>query len=214
MRNFIFAMIGFVVGGLAGGFATYKYMERKMEERIDAEAAAMRERYREYFASKIERRNEKKTYLKAKVDAAEDKGSIVAKIVENYEKKYNLDGETNEEDVYNGDDEYETGENIGRVELLTDDVDFHEEPFVIDESQLSEYVTYDVVCLIYFADGVLTDDWEMPVEDPVFTVGTEYERILQTEDIMYVRNDRLRCYFEIAKDIRTFAGLKGGGEDD
>ena len=79
---------------------------------------------------------------------------------------------------------------------------------------VGEYISYDLISLIYFSDGVLTDDWEVPVENPDETVGKEYEGYFETgEDVVYVRNDKLKCEFEITRDLRTFEEVKEEGSE-
>lgn len=64
---------------------------------------------------------------------------------------------------------------------------------------------YDVISLNYYADGVLADDMDEIIEDVQGTVGDfkdcfgEYEN-----DTVYVRNDRLKCYYEICADDRNY----------
>ena len=60
-----------------------------------------------------------------------------------------------------------------------------------------------------YADGVLTDDWDHPIEDVEGLVGVEslthfgeYE-----EDSVYVRNDRYKTDYEILKDLRNFSEI-------
>ena len=59
----------------------------------------------------------------------------------------------------------------------------------------------------YYEDGVLADDWDEPIEDIDKVVGKdslthfgEYE-----DDSVYVRNDRLKCEYEILMRVGKFA---------
>lgn len=65
---------------------------------------------------------------------------------------------------------------------------------------------YDEQSLIYFADGVLTDDYHNIIEDVDDMVGVdsltkfgEYEA-----DTVFVRNDEDECDYEICRDERNF----------
>lgn len=78
--------------------------------------------------------------------------------------------------------------------------------YVIPPDEFGEIEDYAQISLNYFADGVLTDDNYEVVEDVDYTVGIdsldhfgEYEA-----DSVFVRNDKLRCDYEILKDHRTY----------
>ena len=81
-------------------------------------------------------------------------------------------------------------------------------PHVIPPEEFGEKDGYDTITLVYFADGVLTDDDNHPVDD-VGIVGEdslthfgEYE-----DDSVFVRNDGLKCDFEILYDMRRYSDV-------
>lgn len=68
---------------------------------------------------------------------------------------------------------------------------------------------YDTISLTYYADGVLTDDMDNPIEDVEYMVGKdslthfgEYE-----DDSVFVRNDKIKADIEILLDMRKFSEL-------
>jgi len=69
---------------------------------------------------------------------------------------------------------------VDKVEILEDNIIAQDKPFVIEEDRVGEYISYDLISLIYFSDGVLIDDWEVPVENPDETVGKEYVEYFET----------------------------------
>lgn len=81
-----------------------------------------------------------------------------------------------------------------------------DDAFVIAPEHFGEDEDMDVCTLYYFADGTLTDDNYVPVDDVVFTVGEDALDSFGTyeEDCVYVENPKLHSYFEILKDPRTF----------
>lgn len=81
-----------------------------------------------------------------------------------------------------------------------------DDAFVIAPEHFGEDEDMDVCTLYYFADGTLTDDNYVPVDDIVFTVGEDALDSFGTyeEDCVYVENPKLHSYFEILKDPRTF----------
>lgn len=83
------------------------------------------------------------------------------------------------------------------------------QPYVIPPESFGEKEEYDVESLNYYADGVLTDDWDNPIEDVERLVGTDFATHFgeYEDDCVFVRNDRLKSDFEILKDNRNFADL-------
>ena len=203
-------VIGFLVGLVIGSVLTYHGLKNKVEAEIDEEVNKVKEFYKDQLEKQQAEYFEKEEYLKSKAAVAEDKGSVVSKIinlknVEKFEEKQN--DETEDEA---GSEETTTG----AFEILEDNIIAQDKPFVIEEDRVGEYISYDLISLIYFSDGVLTDDWEVPVENPDETVGKEYVEYFETgEDVVYVRNDKLKCDFEITRDLRTYEEVKEEGNE-
>lgn len=82
-------------------------------------------------------------------------------------------------------------------------------PYVISPEEFGEEDEYAIVSLTYYADGVLTDEMDEPIDDIDMFVGRdsltrfgEYE-----DDSVFVRNDKFKCYYEILLDSRKFSDL-------
>ncbi len=85
-----------------------------------------------------------------------------------------------------------------------------ERPYVIKPEEFGEFGEYETISLTYYADQVLADDGDELVEDVEDTVGFEslghfgeYE-----DDSVFVRNDRLKCDYEILLDSRNYADVR------
>lgn len=81
-----------------------------------------------------------------------------------------------------------------------------EEPEIIPPDEFGENEEYDTVSLLYFADNFLTDenyelvlDLENTITEEALDHFGEWE-----DDSVFVRNDRLKIYYEILKDQRYF----------
>lgn len=82
-------------------------------------------------------------------------------------------------------------------------------PYVIAPDEFGELDDYDIITLNYYeGDDVLTDDCDELLDDPDGTVGLDsldhfgdYE---DDPDVVYVRNDRLKAYFQIVLDARSY----------
>lgn len=78
-------------------------------------------------------------------------------------------------------------------------------PYVISPEDFNELEGFTPVSLTYFADEVLADERGVVVEDPEELIGDglqhfgEYE-----EDSVFVRNELLKCDYEILRDLGTY----------
>lgn len=83
------------------------------------------------------------------------------------------------------------------------------EPYVIPPAEFGEhgFPTYE---LTYFADGVLADDEGEIVEDFANKVGADFAKHFgeYEEDSVFVRNETLKCDYEILKNLSTYAQYK------
>lgn len=86
-------------------------------------------------------------------------------------------------------------------------------PYVIPPVEFATEDDYDVAYLTYYADGVLTDAQDYPVENVDELVGLdslnhfgEYE-----DDSVHVRNEAMRCDFEICRDLGKYSDVYQSG---
>lgn len=82
-------------------------------------------------------------------------------------------------------------------------------PYVISPDDFGSFMDYEAIGLTYYADNVLTDENDEPIEELNDTVGEaslthfgEYEN-----DRVFVRNDRLKTDFEIIKSQERYADV-------
>lgn len=89
------------------------------------------------------------------------------------------------------------------------DEDMSDAPYVISPEEFDELDDYDVESLTLYADGVLTDDFNNVIEDVDSLVGSEsLDHFGEFEDdSVFVRNDRLKCDYEILADERNYHDL-------
>lgn len=79
-------------------------------------------------------------------------------------------------------------------------------PYVIPPEEFGEDSEYEQISLTYYADDTLTDefdecilDWETTVGEDIASHFGEYE-----DDSVFIKNDRLKCYYEVLKDYRKY----------
>ena len=78
-------------------------------------------------------------------------------------------------------------------------------PYVISPEEYASDEEYETISVYYFVDDVVTDDdynliseWDEKIGDAPSHFG-EYE-----DDVVYVRNERLKCNYEVLRDNRSY----------
>lgn len=177
----------FVAGAALGSFVTWKLLRDKYEQIAQDEIDSVKE----VFAKKESYDNEEP------VLADESEHNEKPSIIE-YAAKLQENGYTN----------YSDSENKAIVHK--EENDSVQEPYVISPEEFGEFEEYDKVSLTYYTDHVLADDNDDAIEDVDDVVGTEslshfgeYE-----DDSVFVRNDRLKCDYEILLDQRKFSDVR------
>lgn len=77
---------------------------------------------------------------------------------------------------------------------------------IIPPSEFGENEDYEQYTLTYYANGVLTDEYDNPIEDDLAYIGCEFLNGFgeYEEDSVCIRNDDAECYYEILKDESEF----------
>ena len=70
----------------------------------------------------------------------------------------------------------------------------------ITENEFGENEEYDLITLTYYANDVLCDDLDEPIEDRYAVVPHGFETRFRDNDAVYVVNRRHKAYYEILKD--------------
>ena len=80
-------------------------------------------------------------------------------------------------------------------------------PYIIPPEEFGENEDYDTISLTLYSDGVLADDADKPITDIDEVIGNEsLEHFGEYEDdSIFVRNDKLKCDYEVLIDERKYA---------
>ena len=180
----------FVLGAAVGSVATWQYTKKKYERIAQEEIDSVKEIFskRESAAEVEIVTPEPQT---AKVGKPEEKPDITE-----YAARLEREGYTNYSNVSAG----EKKEEQEAMEM---------KPYVISPDEFGEFEDYERISLSYYADQILADEDDEKVEDVDNVVGLEslahfgeYE-----DDSVFVRNDRLKCDYEILLDQRTYSDV-------
>lgn len=196
MKNTLSSFLMFAVGAGIGSFATWKLLKTKYDKILEEEIESVKSAF-----SRVD--SEKETEEVA-TDPVTDEP--VKQFKAEYEDYCNLLANSG----------YTNGEK-GGSELMEGI-----KPYVISPEEYGEKEEYELVCLSYYADGVLVYEYndrdtgdlmyevidEADVDDSVGVDNLshfgEYE-----DDAVHVRNDRLEVDYEILKDFRNFSEIIG-----
>lgn len=79
--------------------------------------------------------------------------------------------------------------------------------FVVSPDEFGDDETYTVVDWTFYAgDGVMADENDRPVKRAEEVIGQALNSFgLYAKDIVQVRNDKLRMYIEIVRDLRPYS---------
>lgn len=174
-------LLAFAAGALIGSAATWYFVKDKYEKLAQEEIDSVKETF-------------KKSYEDQETKHEEEIHKVENKYYNSLAQNYNYEKKSRPEAILEEDEEEE-------------EVRKMDEPYVIKPYEFGDYIDYEQISLLYFADGVLADEDTLDVIDDVEeTVGEyfadhfgEYE-----EDSVYVRNDAKRCEYEILKDERQY----------
>lgn len=193
--NFAMFLSGATVGAVGAWFYCKRYYEQIAQEEIDSVKATFAE------GKPNMQQNTKNTETnidnKKKADMAKLKPDLV-----NYAAKLQEHGYTN----YSAHSEKNTVE---------EDENMAYGPYVISPEDSGES-NYTQINLTYYSDGTLADDEDEILEDIANTVGVDFASHFgeYEDDTVFIRNDRLKCEYEIQRDNRTYEEVTGIDPND
>ena len=188
MNRKLSSILLFTAGAAVGSLVTWRYFKSKyeiVEDKIEEETEEAEGEHKEENLGGLESKlNYKKPPLKEYVKMVEDNGYVPKTHMEEVEEEI-ANGEWGDKDVY--------------------------EPYIIRPEEYGELHAYETLSLNYYADGVLTDELDNPIEDVESLVPADFADHFgeYEDDVVHVRNDNLECDYEILRDLRKFTDVVG-----
>lgn len=192
--NFAMFMAGLTIGSAATWLCLKKRYEQIAQEEIDSVKAVFAEKKPETVIRKEENLDKDN---KIKANQAKLKPDLI-----NYATKLAEEGYTN----------YAATNNKNVKE---EKVNMVEKPYVISPEEFGDFDEYTKLSLTYYSDGVLADENDEIVDDIDETVGADFADHFgeYEDDSVFVRNDRLKCDYEILRDNRSYSDVTGPRSD-
>ena len=178
-KNTLNNFLMLAIGAAIGSVVTWKFLKEKYELIAKEEIESVKAEYSLWKDEEDEKRISEDLELDE-----ENASGVPSSLAAEYAKIIKENGYENEE---------------------KEDDDEVSKPVVISPDDLYD-ADYPVVTLIYYADGVLTDDNDNIIEDIDDIVGEESLNTFgeYEDDAVYVRNDRTKCIYEILRDYDRF----------
>ena len=190
MNNTLKNLFIFAVGAAAGAVATWKLLNDKYEKLYHEEVEA----YKEYHKEKSDKvTTEPKSEPEPEVKKEEyihkvDQDPIMNKLRDTIERAGYTDYSTT------------------KVKNESEEKDIR--PYVIRPEELGDQIGYDVIELTYYADGVVAEEDDvMDDVDEVIGIDSLGHFGQFEEDAVCVRNDRLKCDYQILLDERKYSDV-------
>lgn len=194
-KNYIYALlIGAISGAVPAWYFTKKKYERIAQEEIDSVKEEFRKKidnlYQKYAAEYGEKNEKPESTDHEKVVD----GEILAYKRDTPRVDYTRFSKDPPEEVI--------------AEAGTPDMPPEAKPYVIAPEDFG-FEDYEPITLTYYKDGVLTDEDDEPVENPDDIVGSDYDSHFgeYDQDVVYVRNERMKCDYEILRDERRYGEI-------
>lgn len=88
-----------------------------------------------------------------------------------------------------------------------------DKPYICSSEEFGIDVDYDEIELYFYdSNETLTDCWNYPIEDVEMTVGTNVIESFKSNpelDAIYVKNDRLKAYYEVTRQSDDHPDISG-----
>lgn len=200
MNNNIKLIFTFIAGAAIGSVVTWKLLDKKIEakyaqiadEEITSTKAAFERRLNEINGVSESNESTDESQLKEsdeeeeESETEEDYGDVIEKL--GYSAKTE-ESETTKEKNYKK--------------------RFSGAPYVILPENFGEFDDYQTISLMYYADHVLADDDNEPIDDIEKYVGLDALNQFgeYADDAVYVRNDKFKCDYEILLSLREYSDV-------
>lgn len=187
MNNALKNLFIFAVGAAAGAVATWKFLNDKYEKLYHEEVEAYKEYHKEK-SEKTEPESKPEPEQKKEAPKTESSDPLMDKLRDTVERAGYTDYSTTKE----------------KQEPEEKDI----RPYVIRPEELGDQIGYDVIELTYYADGVVAEEDDvMDDVDEVIGIDSLGHFGQFEEDAVCVRNDRLKCDYQIILDERTYSDV-------
>lgn len=194
MSKGVAAGLALIFGAAIGSGVTYILTKKKYDKLIEEEVGSARENYNR-LAKELAEKNKKEKEKSVNEFVNMIKTTVYSEPVEDF-SSVNSSTEKKPND-------------IPKIMPSLEQNPDPNAPYEIDVDEYGCFEDYNLVTLYYYSDGVMTDDADEVVEDPIGAIGAKlYNKLedYEANDIYtaYARNDTRKCDYEILLNGTNF----------
>lgn len=195
MNNKCMSFLTFIMGAAVGSVATWQYVKKKYEQIAQDEIDSVKEVFSKKELTPVNEPDD----IRNKANQAKEKLGVAE-----YAARLQEHGYTNYSNIEANGKNASYNKKEEESEPMAED-----KPYVIEPEEFGEIDEYESISLTYYSDNILADDNDELVEDVDTIVGVEsLSRFGEFEDdSVFVRNDRLKCDYEILLDQRSYSDV-------
>lgn len=196
MNKLVELAASMIIGAAIGSSMTYICLNKKYKKRSDDEIAS----YRELKDKEVQKHLglKDKVYEKPAPEELAEKYKKQEPSVNDILHKYGLQKvDDSYIDLTKARQEMEARKSIQEALKERGDI-----PYEITEDEFGEFEDYTPISLTRYSDGLVADERDILLDDKERIIGTDWEDHFDT--ICYIRNDALKCDYEIVEDPRTY----------
>lgn len=210
-RNLLIGAASFLAGAALGFSAGYIFLKEKFKKISDKEIESVREAYQkmkdnvyqkkplDQLAEKYKETNEAmKKYAAESTKSAESMRSL-NEVLKGYGAEFDP-ADDNTIDLTKARQEMEARQSVRKALK-----EAGERPYEISEEEFGEFEDYTTIGLTYYSDGIVADERDLPLDDMERIIGSNWQDDFDT--ICYIRNDALKCDYEITSDPRLYSDI-------
>lgn len=193
-------LISFIVGGCVGFTTALIFLKNKYERMYIESTESMERVYKDLI-------------VKEKGYKSDDEGGeepeVLAKLNREKPDLNEFARETSKNHKFVDYSKHQEIKTVAEAEAedIPEEPEETPEHYTIDPNEFGEFEDYRRIFLTYYADGVLadSDDEILDDEDIENSIGTDFADYFgeYEDDSVHIRNDRLKCDYEILADVRT-----------
>lgn len=221
MNNKLVCLVAFITGAGIGSVITWQLVKDKYQQIAKEEIAAIEDLYSKKLETICDKNDDKfddmdSTDNKNAAEFAKDKPNIIefaGKIMEQEKyvayDKFTKPEDTPTEPVIVEPYEEDPDEIVELIEDYEGENPYpQDKPYVIAPEYFAEFESYSTVSLVLYADGALVENDDI-FEDADEKLGVDYIDHFGDfeEDAVHIRNDILKCDYEILKDPRQYSQI-------
>lgn len=189
MNSTLSKVLIFAAGAAIGSAVTWKLLDAKYAQRAEQEIKEVKEYYEGKYSDDVEEGEQSyEEWAAEHPDEAEEEKEEYLHLVQSYKSEKG------------GSESMDT---VGTP------------PYVITPDEFDTLDDYETSSLTYYTDGVLADDDDNIIDNVEDIVGKDFASHFgeYEDDSVFIRNERLKCDYEILMDYRPYSDVVDKGSN-